>query len=103
MSEFSNNIYSVIKKIPKGMVSTYGDVALQAGHPGAARAVGMVLHHNPEPGIIPCHRVVFCDGSLANEFAFGGKDAQRLLLEMENIEFKPNGKVDMQKHLYNYQ
>jgi len=51
-------IYEVVKSIPEGKVATYGQVALLAGNPRWARVVGYALHVNPEPGIIPCHRVV---------------------------------------------
>ena len=52
---------------------------------------------NPEPGVIPCHRVVFADGSLAKGFAFGGEGVQRAMLEAEGVEFLPDGRVDMAK------
>ena len=57
--------------------------------PAAARFVGFALHANPEPGVIPCHRVVFRDGSLAPGFAFGGEERQRELLEAEGVVFAP--------------
>ena len=89
--------YQVVKAIPHGKVASYGQVALLAGHPRAARFVGYALHSNPEPGIIPCHRVVFKDGSLASGFAFGGPGVQRQLLEDEGVAFLPDGRVDLQK------
>lgn len=55
---FYEKVYAVVKQIPKGKVATYGQIALLCGNPRAARAVGYALHCNPEPGIIPCHRVV---------------------------------------------
>ena len=51
-------IYEVVKTIPEGKVATYGQVAVLAGDPRWARVVGYAMHVNPEPGIIPCHRVV---------------------------------------------
>ncbi len=62
---FSRRVYEVVRRIPKGKVATYGQVAALAGAPRNARFVGYALHSNPEPGVIPCHRVVFRDGSLA--------------------------------------
>lgn len=91
-------IYDVVKSIPKGKVMTYGQVALLAGNPRWARVVGYALHVNPEPGVIPCHRVVNREGRLAPGFAFGGTDAQRMLLEGEGITFLESGLVDMEKH-----
>lgn len=61
---FSRRVYEVVRRIPKGKVATYGQVAALAGAPRNARFVGYALHSNPEPGVIPCHRVVFRDGSL---------------------------------------
>jgi len=57
--------------------------------PRNARFVGFALHANPEPGVIPCHRVVFRDGSLAPGFAFGGPERQRAMLEEEGVPFIP--------------
>lgn len=94
-------IYEVVRQIPKGKVATYGQVALLAGNPRWARVVGYALHVNPEPFVIPCHRVVNRNGGLAPAFAFGGKDAQRSLLEQEGICFEPDGTVDLQKYLWN--
>lgn len=71
---FSRRVYEVVRRIPKGKVATYGQVAALAGAPRNARFVGYALHSNPEPGVIPCHRVVFRDGSLAPGFAFGGPE-----------------------------
>lgn len=91
-------IYEVVRSIPEGKVITYGQVALLAGNPRWARVVGYALHVNPEPGVIPCHRVVNREGRVAPGFAFGGTDAQRKLLEGEGVSFLENGLVDMEKH-----
>ncbi len=95
MTELSRRIYEAVRQIPAGSVMSYGQVAALAGNPGAARAVGFALHRNPEPGVIPCHRVVFADGRLASAFAFGGEGVQRAMLEAEGVEFLPDGRVDM--------
>ena len=97
MSAFSERIYEAVKLIPYGRVMSYGQVARLAGNPRGARAVGFALHRNPQPGVIPCHRVVFRDGSLAPGFAFGGPDEQRRLLEAEGVGFTEDGRVDMKK------
>ena len=62
-----------------------------------ARAVGNALHKNPDPGSIPCYRVVNAKGELAGEFAFGGAGAQARLLEVEGVEVR-DGKVDLRKY-----
>lgn len=86
---FSQSVYELVKRIPAGKVATYGQVASLTGRPRNARMVGFALHANPEPGQIPCHRVVFKDGSLAPGFAFGGPERQRALLESEGVLFIP--------------
>ena len=68
----SKRIYEAVKKIPRGKVATYGQVAELAGDKKMARAVGNALHRNPDPEHIPCYRVVNAKGELAGAFAFGG-------------------------------
>ena len=92
----SKRIYEAVKKIPKGRVATYGQVAEMAGDKNMARAVGNALHKNPEPGTIPCHRVVNSKGELAGAFAFGGAGVQADLLAKEGVVVK-EGKVDLKQ------
>jgi len=92
--------YEVVRSIPKGKVANYGTVALMAGYPLCARQVGFALHQNPEPENIPCHRVVFKNGSLSPAFAFGGQNQQRTLLENEGVVFTSD-KVDMKIYAWN--
>ena len=96
--DFYRRVAVVCLRIPTGNVATYGQIALLAGSPRASRIVGGALHRNPDPGITPCHRVVFQDGHLAPGFAFGGPGAQRALLEAEGVSFLPDGRVDMARH-----
>ena len=93
----SQRIYEAVKRIPYGHVATYGQVAEMAGDRKMARAVGNALHHNPDPGTIPCFRVVNSKGELSGEFAFGGAGAQAKLLEAEGIEVL-DGRVDLKKY-----
>ena len=72
-SEFTKRIYEVVRQIPRGCVASYGQVAFLAGNPRGARGVGFAMHRSPEPGGIPCHRVVFKDGGLCGGLAFGGE------------------------------
>ena len=78
---FYDKVYDCVRKIPEGNVATYGQIAVLCGSPRASRAVGYALHFNPEPGVIPCHRVVNRFGGLAPAFAFGGQKIQRQLLD----------------------
>ena len=91
------DFYNIVRQIPRGRVMTYGTVAALAGYPRAARRVGWALHQNPDPKTIPCHRVVFRDGSLSPAFAFGGANRQRELLESEGVTFIGSC-IDMDKH-----
>ena len=91
-------IYEKVKQIPAGKVATYGQIALYAGNPRWSRVVGYALHVNPEPGIIPCHRVVDRNGRLAKSFAFGGESIQRELLMSEGVEFIDADTVNMEKY-----
>lgn len=93
----SKRIYEAVKKIPRGRVATYGQVAALAGDKKMARAVGNALHHNPDPEHIPCYRVVNAKGELSGAFAFGGADEQARLLEADGIEVV-NGCVDLEKY-----
>lgn len=63
MLSFSEKVYKIVSKIPKGKVLTYQEVAYRAGSPLASRAVGNILHNNHNPNI-PCHRVIRSDGKL---------------------------------------
>ncbi|MGN0795783.1 MAG: MGMT family protein [Christensenellales bacterium] len=84
---FYDDVYQAVKAIPYGKVASYGFIAAVSGHKGLARQVGYALHKNPDPQHIPCYRVVFKDGSLAESFAFGGKERQKALLEAEGVQF----------------
>ena len=93
----SKRIYEAVKRIPRGRVATYAQVAEAAGNKKMARAVGNALHKNPDPGNIPCHRVVNAKGELAGAFAFGGAGVQAGLLEAEGVEVIGD-KVDLGKY-----
>lgn len=89
------NVYAFLKRIPAGKVATYGQIAEYLGNRHLARAVGNVLHNNPNPQDYPCHRVVNSRGYVAKNFAFGGAQAQRVLLEKEGIVFRTDGSIDL--------
>ena len=90
----TRRIYEAVKKIPRGKVATYGQVAEMAGNKKMARAVGNALHKNPDPEKIPWYRVVNAKGELAGEFAFGGEGAQARLLQADGIAVV-DGRVDL--------
>lgn len=90
-------IYDVVRRIPRGAVATYGQVAALAGNRRWARVVGYALHVNPNPDEIPCYRVVTKEGNVSPAFAFGGGNRQRELLEADGVEFE-DGHVIMEKY-----
>ena len=94
---FYDKIYAAVCEIPRGQVATYGQVAAMAGSGGAARAVGNALHRNPNPEVIPCHRVINAQGRLAPNFAFGGDEEQQRRLEAEGVEVVDHH-VDLKKY-----
>ena len=90
-------VYAAVRLIPRGSVATYGQIARAIGNPRLARVVGYALHVNPQPGIIPCHRVVKRDGEVSAAFAFGGANQQVELLKSEGVAFLDGSHVDMKK------
>lgn len=98
---FNQRVYEVLRQLPKGKVTTYGDIARLIGAPRSARQVGWALHNNPEPIKNPCHRVVFKDGSVCTNFAFGGPEVQIQLLEAEGVSVV-NGRIDMKKYRWEF-
>lgn len=100
MDNFFQRVYEIVRRIPKGYVLTYGDVARLLGNPRCAKAVGFALHANPDHDKIPCHRVVNRFGGLSKAFAFGGENMQRVFLEKEGVVFLQDGRVDLEKSLW---
>lgn len=97
---FFDSVYAQVKKIPKGRVATYGQIALLCGSPRAARVVGYALHVNPDPENTPCFRVVNRFGGCADSFAFGGAEIQAELLREDGIEVDETNRVDLDKYLW---
>ena len=95
---FFERAWDVVRQIPEGRVASYGQVARLMGAPRCARQVGYAMHASPGMvGGVPCHRVVFADGSVCRGFAFGGAGEQRRMLEAEGVRFQSDGRVDMKK------
>ncbi|UCD04579.1 MAG: MGMT family protein [Candidatus Woesearchaeota archaeon] len=90
-------VYQLLKKIPKGKVSTYKEISKVTGiHP---RAVGVILNKNKDPKTFPCYRIVKSDGSLGG-YALGLKKKIELL-KKDGIEIK-NKKINLKKYLHNF-
>jgi methylated-DNA-[protein]-cysteine S-methyltransferase len=85
--DFQRRVYAVTRAIPPGEVLTYGEVARRVGEPGAARAVGQALGHNPFAPVVPCHRVLAAGGKSGGFSAEGGALTKLRMLEIEKARF----------------
>lgn len=92
---FRDDVLNIVAQIPRGRVTTYGIIATLTGWPSHSRMVGRTLRYTPGALLLPCHRVVNKVGRTAP-----GWSRQRTLLEEEGVTFKPNGHVDMARHLW---
>ena len=93
-------IYKKLLKVPKGRVTTYGELAKAVGMKNGQRIVGQVMNKNPYPGLIPCHRVILSSGKIGG-YAYGEK-IKTNMLACEGIKID-NGKVlDLKKKLYKF-
>jgi|SRR5215210_1257649 len=88
-------IYAVVRRIPRGRVATYGQVASLAGLAGHARQVGYALHALPKGTTVPWHRVVNAAGGISLRSLPGGELVQRMLLEREGIRLSPLDRVPL--------
>ncbi len=94
VTTFAKNVYDEVAKIPRGFVSTYSDIAKQAGKPMAVRAVGNILSKNILGLVVPCHRVIKKSGKIGG---YGGKKnnniKKRKILEKEGVKISEKGVV----------
>lgn len=88
-------IYAVVRRIPRGRVATYGQVAALAGLAGHARQVGYALHALPGGTTVPWHRVINARGEVSPRSVPGPELSQRMLLEQEGVRFDLRGRVDL--------
>ena len=97
IEEFYERVYDLIKLIPFGRVTTYGEIARATGKANAGRLVSFAIFHIEKFSRIPTHRIVSKTGRLSRKFLNGGIRGQKSRLEDEGIEVK-NYKVDLQKY-----
>jgi methylated-DNA-protein-cysteine methyltransferase-like protein len=91
-------IYAIVSRIPRGRVATYGQVAELVGLPGHARQVGYALHALAEQSAVPWQRVINAEGRVSPRSVPGFDAVQRGLLELEGVAFRPDGRVDLERH-----
>ena len=89
-------IYEVVKRIPRGRVATYGQVATLAGLDGHARQVGYAMHACSDD--IPWHRVINAQGEVSPRSRGDSHELQRMLLEAEGVTFDGRGRVDLERY-----
>jgi methylated-DNA-protein-cysteine methyltransferase related protein len=95
VSNTYQRIYAAVRRIPKGQVATYGQVARLAGLPGHARQVGYALHALPAVNNVPWQRVVNAKGEISRRVERHFEEMQRKLLEREKVKFGLNGKISL--------
>lgn len=96
MSSYYDDVYELVKRIPRGQVSTYGRIAAMSAIPRGARGVGWALHAlNADD--VPWWRVINAAGRISNEY---NAELQRALLESEGIQFDERGYVDLRRYLW---
>lgn len=93
----NQEVYDFLTRIPKGKVVTYGMIGEYLGNVHVARTVGNILHQNPDGEKYPCYKVVSARGKLSENYAFGGIEKQKELLEKDGIKVTCN-KVDLKKY-----
>ena len=98
MQNFGDRAYQLIRKIPKGKVATYGQIAALLGKPRGARQVGWALHQLKDDSSAPWHRVINADGCIRTSQLTDDPDLQRKMLESEGVVFDGNGRVDLSKY-----
>ena len=90
-------IWSVVRRIPRGRVATYGQIATLAGLDGHARQVGYALHSLPARNDVPWHRVINARGEISPRSAGDSHELQRMLLESEGVEIDARGRIDLSR------
>jgi methylated-DNA-protein-cysteine methyltransferase-like protein len=96
MGAFNDKVYEAVWQIPRGYVSTYGDIARAIGQPRKALFVGYAMHSSTEPGAIPCHRVVYKDGHFYGTDDEGNPSAQLIMLRREGVPLLDDNHVDLE-------
>jgi methylated-DNA-[protein]-cysteine S-methyltransferase len=92
---FHQRVYALARRMAPGETMTYGEMAQRLGDPGAARAVGQALGHNPFAPVVPCHRILAAKGAAGGFSAAGGTRTKLWLLEIEGAQFGGPGLFDL--------
>lgn len=99
-NSFFDKVFEIVKQIPYGKVTTYGDIARKIGSPQSSRMVGYALNSSKKMEDIPAHRVVNRKGMLTGKFHFDGTNLMQQLLESEGFIIKDNAIVNFKENLW---
>ena len=94
----NTKVYRKLLQVPKGKVTTYGELAKAVGLKNGQRIIGMIMKKNPYPGIVPCHRVVKSDGKIGG-YVYGERVKSRMLAD-EGIKIKGRKIIDFEKEMF---
>ena len=98
--KLEEKVYNKLLEVPKGKITTYGELAKAIGLKNGQRVIGKIMNKNPYPVIVPCHRVIKSDGKIGG-YAWGEKVKAKMLLN-EGIKIK-NGKIlDVEKSIHRF-
>jgi methylated-DNA-[protein]-cysteine S-methyltransferase len=98
--KLEEKVYKKLLEVPKGKITTYGELAKAIGLKNGQRVIGKIMNKNPYPVIVPCHRVIKSDGKIGG-YAWGEKVKAKMLLN-EGIKIK-NGKIlDVEKSIHRF-
>jgi methylated-DNA-protein-cysteine methyltransferase-like protein len=94
---FADEVFAIVARIPRGMVTTYGDIARELGDPRGARQVGWAIAGSPAGLDLPFHRVVNREGFLSGGWAFGHPEVMKQRLVAEGVPFRDEFTVDLRR------
>ncbi|CAE6485387.1 MAG: MGMT family protein [Candidatus Nitrosotenuis sp.] len=100
MNELEQRVYKKLLRVPKGKVTTYGDLAKAVGIKNGQRVIGQIMNKNPFPVIIPCHRVVNSDGKIGGYFY--GQNVKTEMLSKEGVTIKDGKIQNWEKTLFRF-
>ena len=93
-------VYKKLLQVPKGKVTTYGELAKAVGLKNGQRAIGKIMNKNPYPAIVPCHRVVNSNGKIGG-YAFG-QNIKTNMLTKEGIKIQGGKILDFEKKIFKF-
>ena len=98
--KIEEKVYKKLLEVPEGKITTYGDLAKAAGIKNGQRVIGRIMHNNPYPGIVPCHRVVKSNGTIGG-YAYGEK-IKKNMLTREGVKISKDKILEMEKIIHKF-